>query len=220
PMPMDKIVPHIEKLKLGQTKMEADAFAESILTTDTFSKSVCCETEIDGETVTMAGVAKGSGMIEPNMGTMLGFLTTDAVIEADMLQLALKESVDETFNCITVDADTSTNDIVITMASELAGNHSLTPDHPDLEKFVELMKSVSQGLSQAIASDGEGATKLIEVEVSGAESDLAARKVAKTITASSLVKTANFGINSNWRIFIVFVGYNCETVASLHIYMP
>src|SRR5699024_11872777 len=105
----------------------------------------------------------------------------------------LKESVDETFNCITVDGDTSTNDMVITMASELAGNHSLTPGHPEWEQFVELMKSVSQGLSQAIARDGEGATKLIEVEVSEAESDLAARKVAKTITASSLVKTAIFG---------------------------
>src|SRR5699024_916891 len=147
PMPMDKIVPHIEKLKLGKTKMEADAFAESILTTDTFTKSVSCETEIDGETVTIAGVAKGSGMIEPNMSTMLGFLTTDAVIEADMLQLALKESVDETFNCITVDGDTSTNDMVITMAGEVTGNHSLSPDHPEWEKFVELMKSVSQGLS-------------------------------------------------------------------------
>lgn len=219
PMPMDKIVPHIEKLKLGQTKMEADAFAESILTTDTFSKSVCCETEIDGETVTMAGVAKGSGMIEPNMGTMLGFLTTDAVIEADMLQLALKESVDETFNCITVDGDTSTNDMVITMASELAGNHSLTPGHPEWEKFVELMKSVSQGLSQAIARDGEGATKLIEVEVSGAESDLAARKVAKTITASSLVKTAIFGSDANWGRFIVAVGYSGETIDPQNIDM-
>src|SRR5699024_7915692 len=152
-----------------------------------------CETEIDGETVTMAGVAKGSGMIEPNMGTMLGFLTTDAVIEADMLQLALKESVDETFNCITVDGDTSTNDMVITMRSERAVYRALTSGHPEWERCVELMKSVSQGLSQAIARDGEGATELIEVEVSGAGSDLAARKVAKAITACSLVKSAIFG---------------------------
>src|SRR5699024_9485399 len=140
-MTMDKIVPHIEKLKLGQTKMEADAFAESIRTSDTFRKYVCCETEINGETVTMAGVAKGSGMIEPNMRTVLGFLTTDAVIEAHMLQLALKESVDETFNCITVDGDTSTNDMVITMASERAGNQSLTAEHQEWGKDVEPMNS-------------------------------------------------------------------------------
>src|SRR5699024_5393173 len=105
----------------------------------------------------------------------------------------LKESVDETFNCITVDGDTSTNDMVITMASELAGNHSLTPDHPEWGKFVELMKSVSQGLSQAIARDGEGATKLIEVEVSEAESQLGEREVSKTSTACSLVKAAIYG---------------------------
>src|SRR5699024_4862690 len=157
PMPMDKIVPHIEKIKLGQTKTESDAFAESILTTNTFSKSICFETEIVGKTVTMACVAKVSDIIKQNIVNIFGFLTTDAVIEADMLQLALKEFVDETFNCITVDGDTSTNDMVITMASELAGNHSLSPDHPEWEKYVELMEWVSQGLSQAIARDGEGA---------------------------------------------------------------
>lgn len=212
PMPMDRIIPHIDQLELGQTTTEADAFAQSILTTDTFKKSVCLETEIDGKIVTMAGVAKGSGMIEPNMGTMLSFLTTDAVVKADMLQLAIKEAVDETFNCITIDGDTSTNDMVIAMASELAGNDSLTPNHPEWTEFIKLLKETSETLAQQIARDGEGATKLIEVEVNGAATDLAARKIAKTITASSLVKTAIFGADANWGRFIVAVGYSGEDI--------
>src|SRR5699024_5320118 len=134
-MPMDKIVPHIKKLEVEANADEAAEFSEAILTTDTFTKSVCYEAEIDGKTVSVAGVAKGSGMIEPNMGTMLAFVTTDAVIESSYLDQALREAVNQTFNCITVDGDTSTNDMVLVMASEQAQNETLTPDHKDWNTF-------------------------------------------------------------------------------------
>src|SRR5699024_23341 len=124
---------------IGASNEHATAFEEAILTTDTFSKSTCFATEIDGKKVTMAGAAKGSGMIEPNMGTMLSFITTDANIESEVLQAALKEVVDETFNCITVDGDTSTNDMVLVLASELAGNDTLTPEHKDWPLFMGLL---------------------------------------------------------------------------------
>lgn len=207
-MPMDKIVPHIKKLAIGSAKADADNFNESILTTDTFPKSACYETEIDGEKVTMAGAAKGSGMIEPNMGTMLGFITTDAKIESDVLQLALKEVVDQTFNCITVDGDTSTNDMVIVLASELADHDPLTPNHKEWPTFVALLKETCEDLAKQIARDGEGATKLIAVDVTGAETDEDAKKAAKSIVGSSLVKTAVFGTDANWGRIIAAVGYS------------
>src|SRR5699024_11029484 len=147
-MPMDKIVPHIDQLTIGKGQEHATHFEEAILTTDTFTKSTCFQTEINGEKVTMAGAAKGSGMIEPNMGTMLAFLTTDAVIAPDMLQLALKEVVDTTFNCITVDGDTSTNDMVLIMASEQAKHDTLTPEHPEWHRFVGLLQAVSEDLAK------------------------------------------------------------------------
>lgn len=207
-MPMDKIIPHIEKLQTGATDEHAAAFEEALLTTDTFTKSTCFSAEIDGKTVTMGGAAKGSGMIEPNMGTMFGFITTDANIEADVLQAALKEVVDETFNCITVDGDTSTNDMVLVLASELAGNETLTPEHKDWPVFMELLKATSENLAKQIARDGEGATKLIAVDVQGAKSDEDAKKIAKAIVGSSLVKTAVFGTDANWGRIIAAIGYS------------
>lgn len=211
-MPMDKILPGIEQLNVAASDSAAAAFSQSILTTDKFTKNVAYQTEISGQTVTMGGVAKGSGMIEPNMGTMLSFITTDATIEADMLQLALKETVNETFNAITVDGDTSTNDMVLVLANEMVDHTSLTPAHPDWEKFVLLLKTVCEDLAKKIARDGEGATKLIEVAVSGAASDQAARKIAKSIVGSSLVKTAVYGTDANWGRVIAAVGYSGETV--------
>lgn len=207
-MPMDKISAHIPKLEVGNSEEDAAAFGQSILTTDTFQKSTCFQAEINGKTVTMAGAAKGSGMIEPNMGTMLSFITTDAVIESDMLQIALKEVVDQTFNCVTVDGDTSTNDMVIVMASELADNDTLTPGHPEWNVFIELLRSTSEVLAKQIAKDGEGATKLIEVTVVGAKSNADANKVAKSIVGSSLVKTAVFGTDANWGRIIAAIGYS------------
>lgn len=207
-MPMDKIIPHINQLEIDSTEEAASDFCEAILTTDTFTKSVSFETEIDGKKVVMSGAAKGSGMIEPNMGTMFGFITTDANIEANILDEALKEVVNQTFNCITVDGDTSTNDMVLVMANGMAENESLTKNHPEWSKFIELLKQTSEALSKMIARDGEGASKLIEVNVTGANTVSDARKVAKSVVGSSLVKTAIFGTDANWGRVIVAVGYS------------
>ncbi|GAA0428146.1 bifunctional glutamate N-acetyltransferase/amino-acid acetyltransferase ArgJ [Lentibacillus halophilus] len=206
PMPMDRIIPNIKELHLDTDQEAATAFNESILTTDAIRKSTCRQTIIDDSPVTMAGSAKGSGMIEPNMGTMLAFVTTDAAIEPDMLQLALKDVTDKTFNCITVDGDTSTNDMVLTMASGKAGNESLTPDHKDWNAFVEMLRATCEDLATMIARDGEGATKLIEVNVSGAHDDQQAGQVAKTVVGSSLVKTAVYGADPNWGRIIAAIG--------------
>ena len=207
-MPMDKITSHIDELVVGTSTVHATNFGESILTTDTFMKSACYEAEIDHQTITMGAAAKGSGMIEPNMGTMLAFITTDAVIEGPVLQQALKEVVDQTFNCITVDGDTSTNDMVLVMANGSAKNNTLTPEHPDWDTFIALLTATCEDIAKQIAQDGEGATKLIEVGVTGAASDEDARKVAKSIVGSSLVKTAVFGTDANWGRIIAAVGYS------------
>ncbi|MGM8212397.1 bifunctional glutamate N-acetyltransferase/amino-acid acetyltransferase ArgJ [Virgibacillus sp. W0430] len=211
-MPMDKIIPNIKNLKLATTEDSAAQFGQSLLTTDKFNKSACYQATIDGKTVTMAGAAKGSGMIEPNMGTMLAFLTTDAVIESNMIDRALKEATNKTFNCITVDGDTSTNDMVIVMASEKAGNKTLTPEHEDWSQFVALLEKTCEDLAKMIARDGEGATKLIEAEVYGAKNDTEAIQVGKSIVSSSLVKTAVYGSDANWGRIIAAVGYSGAVV--------
>lgn len=212
PMPTDKIIPAIDALKMERTDEAAADFGEAILTTDTFSKSSCYQTRINNQLVTMGGSAKGSGMIEPNMGTMLAFLTTDATISSAHLQTALNEVVDDTFNCITVDGDTSTNDMVLLMANEQVDNEPLTPAHPEWEVFVDLLRHIAEDLAKQIARDGEGATKLIEVEVTGAENDTAAKQIAKTIVGSSLVKSAVFGSDANWGRIICAIGYSGERI--------
>ncbi len=211
-MPMGKILRGIEQLNLEATEEAASQFNEAILTTDVVQKSTCYETFINGKKVTMAGSAKGSGMIEPNMGTMLAFITTDAVIEPSMLELALKEVTNNTFNCITIDGDTSTNDMVLVMASEKANNESLTPEHEEWTTFVELLSKTCEDLAKMIAKDGEGATTLVEVEVNGAYTDEEAIQVAKSVVGSSLVKTAVFGADANWGRIIAAVGYSGATV--------
>lgn len=207
-MPIDKITSHIDKLELGDTEEHAAQFGEAILTTDTFEKSVCYEATIAGKTVTMGAAAKGSGMIEPNMGTMLSFITTDAAVDGALLQKTLKQAVDQTFNCITVDGDTSTNDMVIVLANEAAGNEPLTEDHEDWDVFTALLTATCENLAKQIAQDGEGATKLIEVQVNGAKTNEDARMVAKSIVGSSLVKTAVFGTDANWGRIIAAIGYS------------
>src|SRR5690625_4685676 len=207
-MPMDKITAHIDQLQVGNTTAHADEFGESIITTDTFSKSACLETTIDGQKIVMGGAAKGSGMIEPNMGTMLAFITTDAKVDANYLNALLKEVINKTINCITVDGDTSTNDMVLVMANGMAENDTLTPEHKEWEKFAELLTKTCESLAKQIAHDGEGATKLIEVEVQGAASDDDAKKVAKSIVGSSLVKTAIYGADANWGRIIAAIGYS------------
>ncbi|WP_186671712.1 bifunctional ornithine acetyltransferase/N-acetylglutamate synthase [Sporosarcina sp. BP05] len=211
-MKMEPIVKGIQKLEPSSELEGSILFSQAILTTDTVTKNTAYSTVIDGKKIIIAGTAKGSGMIDPNMATMLGFITTDAKIESIHLQAALKTVTDLTFNSITVDGDTSTNDMVLVMANGMAGNNSLTPAHPDWEQFTEALHAVSQDLAKMIAKDGEGATKLIEVEVSGAITDVEARKIAKTVVGSPLVKTAIFGCDANWGRIIAAVGYSGATL--------
>lgn len=203
-------MPLIEKgiQSFNITAGESENFAKAILTTDTGTKEIVAQEVIDGKTVTMAAVAKGSGMIHPNMATMLSFITTDAKIPSELLQELLKEVTDNSFNQITVDGDTSTNDMVIVMANGMAGNVELTKEHSEFEKFVKMFQVVAKKMAQEIAKDGEGATKLIEVQVNGARNEPAARMIAKKIVGSSLVKTAMFGADPNWGRIICAIGYS------------
>jgi glutamate N-acetyltransferase/amino-acid N-acetyltransferase len=182
-------------------------FAESILTTDRCVKSAEVKLVIDGKVVTIAGVAKGSGMIHPNMATMLSFITTDAVIDQEQLQSLLWNTTDESFNMITVDGDSSTNDMVVVMASGLAGHAPLTPQHPRWDQFQAAFQYVCQELAKQIARDGEGATRLVQVMVEGARSKKIARQVAKAIVGSNLVKSAVFGADANWGRVLCAAGY-------------
>lgn len=209
---MDKLLAGIKQLKPCDSLEGSIQFSQAILTTDTVTKNTAYATEIDGREVVVAGVAKGSGMIAPNMATMLSFITTDAAVESEYLQQALKEITDVTFNSITVDGDTSTNDMVLVLANGKAENNSLTPSHPDWQSFVDALHAVSRDLAKMIAKDGEGATKLIETKVTGAVSDEEARKVAKSVVGSPLVKTAVFGCDANWGRIIAAVGYSGAAV--------
>jgi glutamate N-acetyltransferase/amino-acid N-acetyltransferase len=205
---MDKVRSGIDGLpaKLDGGNVGAEDFCQAILTTDLVQKMVCVELTLDGQLVTVAGAAKGSGMIHPNMATMLGFVTTDAAIGSEALQTLLRQATDLTFNMITVDGDTSTNDMLVAMASGLAGNKELTPEHGGWAAFADALRYVCEVLAKAIARDGEGATKLVEVQVRGAESDESAQAIAKTVIGSSLVKSAVFGADANWGRIIAAVG--------------
>lgn len=205
---MDRVLGGIEKLPavLEAGEQGAEDFSQAILTTDLVKKTIGVELTIDGKKVRIGGAAKGSGMIHPNMATMLGFVTTDASIEPDALQKLLRQVTDLSFNMITVDGDTSTNDMLVAMASGLAGNQTLTESHPAWEAFKSALTHVCVHLAKAIARDGEGATKLVEVRVEGAVSDESAQAIAKTIIGSSLVKSAVFGADANWGRIIAAVG--------------
>lgn len=207
-LPMDKVKKGINQLIATHKSEDVEAFNQAILTTDTFTKSTCYTAKINGKSITLAGSCKGSGMIKPNMATMLSFITTDLNIEATYLQQALNETVNKTFNCVTVDGDTSTNDTVIVMANGYANNESLTPNSKDWPIFIELLQQVSEDLAKMIARDGEGATKLIEVIVDNAHSSTDAIKIAKSVVGSSLVKTAMYGADANWGRILAAIGYS------------
>ena len=216
---MDRVESGIAGLpeRISGETVGAEAFSQAILTTDLVKKEACVTVKVNGRDITIAGTAKGSGMIHPNMATMLGFMTTDAVIGQETLQGLLRGTTDLTFNMITVDGDTSTNDMLIAMASGLGGNEVLTLDHPDWKAFAAGFEYVCRMLAIAIARDGEGAAHLIEVRVQGAESNDDAQAIAKTIIGSSLVKSAVFGADANWGRIIAAVGragrpVNPETV--------
>lgn len=209
-LPLDRIVSALPRLTASLSSQGDQDFGAAILTTDTFTKAAEARVVVNGQEVRIAGAAKGSGMVHPNMATMLAFITTDAVIEPPVLQRLLKETTDESFNMITVDGDSSTNDMVTVMASGLAGNDTLDEAHPDWDSFRTAFTEVCRRLAQMIARDGEGATKLVEVTVQGAKTLEGARQAAKTVVGSSLVKTAVFGEDPNWGRLLCALGY-CGT---------
>ena len=192
-------------------KGNADA-AEGIMTTDTIRKEVAVEFTVGGKVCRLGGMAKGSGMIHPNMATMLVFLTTDAAISSEMLAKALKTDVAETFNMVSIDGDTSTNDMVSILANGKAGNAEITADGEDFETFMCALNTVTVELCRMIAGDGEGATKLLECKVTGAADLGTAKTVAKSVICSSLLKAAMFGADANWGRVLCAIGYSGAAV--------
>ena len=189
----------------------ADA-AEAILTTDTVKKEFALEFTLGGKPCRMGGIAKGSGMIHPNMATMLSFLTTDADIEPSLLHEALTRAADRSFNMLSIDGDTSTNDTLAVMASGLCGNERIADRGVDFDAFSAALEALCMALAKALAKDGEGATRLIECEVTGAADQAAARGIAKSVICSSLVKAAVFGADANWGRVLCAIGYSGEQV--------
>jgi glutamate N-acetyltransferase/amino-acid N-acetyltransferase len=207
-MPMDKISPAISELvgKLGKDG-NADA-AEAIMTTDTFPKEAAVKFTLGGRTVTIGGVAKGSGMIAPNMATMLAFVTTDIALDQKLLAKALREANNRSFNRITVDGDMSTNDMVLILANGMARNAQVTDNSEEYQRFAAALEYVLIKLAKMIAKDGEGATKLIEIMVKGARSEEEAVQAARAVANSNLVKTAIHGADANWGRILAAVGYS------------
>ena len=209
-LPIDKIKSGVTALSkvLGSSREDAKLAAEAIMTTDTKSKEVACTLELGGKQVTVAGMCKGSGMIHPNMCTMLCFVTTDAAISHELLQKALSEDVVDTFNMISVDGDTSTNDTVLVMANGQAENTPITEEGEDYKTFCEALHFIMLELSKKIAGDGEGCTCLFEATVIGAKDKNQARTIAKSVVCSSLTKAAGFGHDANWGRILCAMGYS------------
>ncbi len=209
-LPMDIIEKGVNELAkvLGDSREDSIAAAEAILTTDTHKKEIAYEVEISGTKVTLGAMCKGSGMIHPNMGTMLGFITTDADIEQELLDKALKSCIDDTFNMVSVDGDTSTNDTVLILANGMAGNKKITSEDADYETFKEALLEINTYLAKQIAQDGEGATRLFQVDVVNAASIAQAKVLAKSIVTSNLTKCAIYGKDANWGRILCAMGYS------------
>ena len=195
---------------LESTVEASDAAAHAIMTTDLVKKEVAVETTIGGKVVRMGGIAKGSGMIHPNMGTMLCFLTTDCAISSEMIKTALLETVNVSFNRISVDGDTSTNDTCIVLANGLAGNEEITEKNADYEAFLEALRALCVELAKKMAADGEGAKHLVTCTVNGAADEAQAETVAKSVIGSALTKCAIFGADANWGRVLCAMGYSGE----------
>ncbi|WP_026651677.1 bifunctional glutamate N-acetyltransferase/amino-acid acetyltransferase ArgJ [Butyrivibrio proteoclasticus] len=209
-LPVDKLVAGVSKMSKtldDSIKAGTDA-SKAIMTTDTVNKEVAVSLELDGKTVTLGGMSKGSGMIHPNMCTMLAFLTTDASIAKELLQDAVSEVVKDTFNMITVDGDTSTNDTLLCMANGLAGNNTITSKGGDFEAFKEALSYVCEFLAKKMAADGEGASKLFEAKVIGAKTKEDARTLSRAIVGSNLSKAAIYGCDANFGRFLCAMGYS------------
>ena len=208
PLNLEPILTGIPALASGLSRDGGEAAAEGIMTTDTVKKEIAVEFEIGGKTCCIGGIAKGSGMIHPNMATMLVFITTDAAIAPDMLQKALSTDITNTFNMVSVDGDTSTNDMVTVLANGMAGNEEITADGEAFDTFMKALNTVTVHLCRMIAGDGEGATKLLECHVSGAKDTATAKTVAKSVICSSLLKAAMFGADANWGRVLCAIGYS------------
>ena len=209
-LPIEKLAAGVRAMapKLQGTLEAGNEAAKAIMTTDTKEKEVAVEIEIGGKTVTIGGMCKGSGMIHPNMCTMLGFVTTDACISKKLLQEALSQDVKDTYNMVSVDGDTSTNDTVLLLANGMAGNPEITEKNEDYQKFCEALNYINTTLAKKIAGDGEGATALFEVKIIGAESKEQAVTLSKSVVTSSLTKAAIYGHDANWGRILCAMGYS------------
>ena len=207
PLSIDPIANKISELVAGLGN-NSNYACEAIMTTDTKQKEIAFEFDLNGVTCKIGGIAKGSGMIHPNMATMLVFVTTDCAISADMLNKAIKSDVETSFNMVSVDGDTSTNDMVSIMANGLARNEEITCEGEDFDIFCKALHNVTSYLCKMIAGDGEGATKLLECAVTGACDDINARIIAKSVICSSLFKAAMFGADANWGRVLCAIGYS------------
>ena len=212
PLNIRPIVDGIPALVESLSADGSSAAAEGIMTTDTVEKSVAVEFTAGGKTCRIGGIAKGSGMIHPNMATMLVFITTDCAIAPAMLQQALSADIADTFNMVSVDGDTSTNDMVAVLANGLAGNEEITTEGEAFATFMQALNTVTVGLCRRIAGDGEGATKLLECKVTGAADVATAKTVAKSVICSSLLKAAMFGADANWGRVLCAIGYSGAAV--------
>lgn len=207
PLDITPIKNGIPSLVKGLGKNNSYA-AESIMTTDTKEKSIALKFEIDGVECKIGGIAKGSGMIHPNMATMLVFITTDCAISSNMLQKALSTDIQNTFNMLSIDGDTSTNDMVVVLANGMANNKEIDKEDENFKTFIKALNTVNVYLSKKIAGDGEGATKLLECKVEGAKTETIAKTVAKSVICSSLFKAAMFGADANWGRVLCAIGYS------------
>lgn len=209
PLPIDPILQNITPLvrSLSAAPDGSEAAGTAIMTTDTRLKEAAVEFTLGGKTCRMGGICKGSGMIEPNMATMLCFITTDAAVSPDMLQQALRESIRTTFNMVSIDGDTSTNDTILILAGGKAGNPEITAPDGDYAAFTEALRTLCEKLCRMIARDGEGATKLLTCVVRGADGEETARKIAKSVIKSTLFKCAVFGCDANWGRILCAIGY-------------
>lgn len=208
PLDITPIVTAIPELISGLARDKSEDAAEGIMTTDTRLKQIAVSFEVDGKECKIGGIAKGSGMIHPNMATMLVFITTDCNISPKMLQKALSTDIQSTFNMVSVDGDTSTNDMVTVMANGMAGNTLIDSEGEAFDAFMKALNTITVDLCRKIAADGEGATKLLECEVTGAKDEANAKIIAKSIICSSLVKAAMFGSDANWGRILCAIGYS------------
>ena len=208
PLNLEPIANGMDELVAGLSTEGGEAAAVGIMTTDTVKKEIAVEFTVGGKTCHIGGIAKGSGMIHPNMATMLVFITTDCAIAPDMLQKALSGDITNTFNMVSVDGDTSTNDMVTVLANGLAGNEEITAEGEDFTTFMQALNTVTVDLCRKIAGDGEGATKLLECRVTGGKDERNAKIVAKSVICSSLLKAAMFGADANWGRVLCAIGYS------------